>query len=304
MQESKVIDVTTTDLPHYDQLMKLPEYFAEEKGEKGTVVWLYPDEAIAKGAAIHGVSIERELWLVEQSVVDAYAKEMKAGKKFPLPVLDYKRSDQEGRHRILAAKQAGEEKVPVLIVEEVTQPKPPAANPGIKHKGTEPEGIAIADELGLSYDGIQKDPYVGMQFTDVEQTGTTFYANTLEEARTGLAEKRKLWAEVSRGPEVTKLTGDIWDTMTPIERDQLGVKAKLDAERRGERWIGLFGEEKRALIREYKKEQLAKPPEMTPVEYDRRYSLEELREKAKQAGLSASGSKKEIAARLIAENIW
>jgi len=44
-----------------------------------------------------------------------------------------------------------------------------------------------------------------------------------------------------------------------------------------------------------------KPTAMSPVDYDRRYSLEELREMARQAGLSASGSKKEIAARLIAE---
>lgn len=55
--------------------------------------------------------------------------------------------------------------------------------------------------------------------------------------------------------EVKMLTGDIWNRMTPFERDQLGIKAKLDAETRGERWIGLWPAEKRALIREYKKEQ-------------------------------------------------
>jgi len=60
--------------------------------------------------------------------------------------------------------------------------------------------------------------------------------------------------------EAEKLTGDIWDSMTPIEREQLGMKAKLDAEERGQRWIGLWPEKKRALIREFKKEQLAKPP--------------------------------------------
>lgn len=60
-------------------------------------------------------------------------------------------------------------------------------------------------------------------------------------------------------PEVTKLTGDIWNRMTPIAREQLGVKAKLDAERRGTHWIELFPEEKRALIREFKKEQVAIP---------------------------------------------
>ncbi|GAI82226.1 unnamed protein product, partial [marine sediment metagenome] len=39
-----------------------------------------------------------------------------------MPVLDYKRKDQEGRHRLLAAKKAGVVRVPVLIVEEVTEP--------------------------------------------------------------------------------------------------------------------------------------------------------------------------------------
>ena len=60
-------------------------------------------------------------------------------------------------------------------------------------------------------------------------------------------------------PEVTRLTGDIWNRMTPAEREQLGVKAKLDAATRGGRWMDLFPEEKRALIREFKKEQLAIP---------------------------------------------
>ncbi len=42
---------------------------------------------------------------------------------------------------------------------------------------------------------------------------------------------------------------------------------------------------------------------MTPVEYDLRYTLDELREMARQAGVSASGSKKEIAAQLIARGV-
>ena len=61
----------------------------------------------------------------------------------------------------------------------------------IKHRGTEPEGIAIADELGVAYDGIQED--IGYQFTDVTETGTTFYGNTLEKVKANLVEKRKLF---------------------------------------------------------------------------------------------------------------
>jgi len=58
---------------------------------------------------------------------------------------------------------------------------------------------------------------------------------------------------------VTKLTKDIWNSMTPMEREQLGVKAGLNAEERGYRWLELWPEQKRALIREFKKEQLAIP---------------------------------------------
>ncbi|KKK50587.1 hypothetical protein LCGC14_3123530, partial [marine sediment metagenome] len=46
-------------------------------------------------------------------------------------------------------------------------PKPPAvevAKPPVEHRGTEPEGIAIANELGVAFDGIQEG--LGMQFTD------------------------------------------------------------------------------------------------------------------------------------------
>lgn len=68
-------------------------------------------------------------------------------------------------------------------------------------------------------------------------------------------------------PEITKLTGDTWDRMVPIEREQLGIRAKLDAERRGKRWIELFPEEKRALIREYKKEVTAIPKAEPGIPY-------------------------------------
>ncbi len=56
------------------------------------------------------------------------------------------------------------------------------------------------------------------------------------------------------------------------------------------------------ILKEAKRE-VAGPKLESVVEYDRRYTLEELREMAKQEGLSPSGSKKEIAARLIARGV-
>ena len=48
--------------------------------------------------------------------VEKYAEIMKSGEKFDMPYIDLKTQSQEGRHRALAAKQLGIEKIPVLIL--------------------------------------------------------------------------------------------------------------------------------------------------------------------------------------------
>ena len=58
-------------------------------------------------------------------------------------------------------------------------------------------GEAIAKELNLKYEGIQEE--LGMQFTDIHGTGTTFYATSVEDARERLREKRRLFREAEGG---------------------------------------------------------------------------------------------------------
>ena len=53
-------------------------------------------------------------------------------------------------------------------------------------------GAAIASQTGLRYDGVQET--IGLQFTDVQGTGTTFYGNTLQEVQTRLEQTRKAFA--------------------------------------------------------------------------------------------------------------
>ncbi|KKM23312.1 hypothetical protein LCGC14_1616460, partial [marine sediment metagenome] len=98
-----------------------------------------------------------------------------------------------------------------MTFEEVTAELERRAAP-IEHRGTEPEGIAIADELGVRFEGIQQgveDIPSKMMFTDVQQTGSTFTANTLEEARTKLADMRAAFAKarpVEAAPTVPEPT--------------------------------------------------------------------------------------------------
>ena len=56
---------------------------------------------------------------IDQEKVNRYAQKMRDGEQFPTLTLDYargKKLSQEGRHRALAAKEAGIDNVPVLVV--------------------------------------------------------------------------------------------------------------------------------------------------------------------------------------------
>ncbi len=81
----------------------------------------------------------------------------------------------------------------------VTAVTPEVTPPAITHRGTEPAGIAIANQLRVQYDGIQAE--IGMQFTD-PQTGSTTYGNTLEEVRTNLENMRAGFAALEVTPAV------------------------------------------------------------------------------------------------------
>ncbi len=73
----------------------------------------------------------------------------------------------------------------------------------MKHRGVEPEGIAIAEELGIAYDGIWEG--LGYTFTDVMETGSTFVVKTPEQARIKLKEMRETFARAEKPPSTHPL---------------------------------------------------------------------------------------------------
>lgn len=98
------------------------------KGKTATVVEMSPDEYIERTyRQIFKKPSERaeafsRLSETEQNVAK-YAEAMQNGEKFPLPYLDYSAAQQEGRHRALAAKRAGIDKIPVVIIDDAANPK-------------------------------------------------------------------------------------------------------------------------------------------------------------------------------------
>ncbi|GAH93999.1 unnamed protein product [marine sediment metagenome] len=100
--------------------------------------------------------------------------------------------------------------------------------------------------------------------------------------------------EISRKKLTVEQLGALWNTMTPIEREHLGVEAKLSIESRGERWMGLWSEEKRAIRRAYEKELVPK----VGMENLFWLTIPELQAECRKRGLLDSGSKAELVQRL------
>jgi hypothetical protein len=106
--EPAKFDTSTTGTVHWDNLLA--------KGE-AEIVRMSPDEYMNRVIDIQGITMEETMRLVPEDLISEYAKRMKGGEKAPLPVLDYIEMSQEGRARMLAAKQIGIEEVPVVVRE-------------------------------------------------------------------------------------------------------------------------------------------------------------------------------------------
>jgi len=110
--------------PNLMDMERDPQYQAEKKGRQLTKETMTPDEYMSRVAKGFGRTVEEVTADTEQKLVDEYATKMKAGTKFPILELDYTDGfNQEGRHRALAAKQAGFTQVPVAVVTKPTAKK-------------------------------------------------------------------------------------------------------------------------------------------------------------------------------------
>ena len=55
-------------------------------------------------------------WDTRKSLIEKYKERTLEGSKMPMPVLDYDKLEQEGRHRAVVAMELEVEEIPVLVV--------------------------------------------------------------------------------------------------------------------------------------------------------------------------------------------
>ena len=114
-------DLKKTDLPYYDNMLKDPEYYKRAKGVVGKIEWMSPKSYLAKVAKLLGTTPSRTLIWVDPILAERYAGQMEAGDVFPIPVINYDLSEQEGRHRAWAAHYLKAKEIPVLVVRPVSE---------------------------------------------------------------------------------------------------------------------------------------------------------------------------------------
>lgn len=131
-----IFDITTTGMSYYDAMLHKEyiagnrdpvEYFKTNKGLVFEIVWMSPTQYLEESYKIHrkfsidyGIpQITFETYLktnIDPDLINEYVQRTLEGSKMPMPVLDYDKLTQEGRHRAVVAKELGVEKIPVLVV--------------------------------------------------------------------------------------------------------------------------------------------------------------------------------------------
>jgi hypothetical protein len=107
-----------TNIPDFDsilfnQLSNLPQKYHDWYGE---IKFLSPEEYINECARLQDTSYQDQFKYINKSNVDDIKENMKNGLKYNMPYLNYVNKQQEGRHRVIAASQLGQNKIPVLCL--------------------------------------------------------------------------------------------------------------------------------------------------------------------------------------------
>ena len=117
-----VIDVNNMDdIPSlYTRYFSNPQYFIREKNIKIKIIEMSVEEYLSQAKQLltksWGSATLDRAQTGGSDKIARYAELMKNGTKFPLPYLDYIDKNQQGMHRVEAAKSIGIKTIPVMVV--------------------------------------------------------------------------------------------------------------------------------------------------------------------------------------------
>jgi hypothetical protein len=128
-----------SSIPDYDAILfgkqdELPQKYA---GWMGEIELMSKEDYFKECARLQNTSYSDQFKYIIPDKVEKISVNMARGVKYDLPYLNYVSRDQEGRHRVMAASQLGQVKIPVLILDKEEE----------VNRGTLSEMIGIWDDL-------------------------------------------------------------------------------------------------------------------------------------------------------------
>ena len=111
-----IFDLTTTDIPYYDKLLKYGKGLERDDIEvTATIEYMSPDEYFQYCAIMHKCTVQDEFKYIDERNMQELTQVVESD-KLPIGFLNNVCREQEGRHRALLAKRLGIELIPVLVI--------------------------------------------------------------------------------------------------------------------------------------------------------------------------------------------
>jgi hypothetical protein len=202
-----------TNAPFFDGVLKEDLYHYVVKQIRGTIKYMSPEEYIQEVTQMQGTDIATQRAIIQSPKVEELLAKMQDGVKIDLPYLLYgsKFGEQEGRHRVMAAKEFGCTSIPVAVFKEVH----------------DKEVLRLAIELERLDDNQAKEHLTNKGFKNVDSYPTVkFTLNKLLDAydaptEGSLKDKVGDWSDTFDGRGVSTLIkyhfNDYKDEMNFIE---------------------------------------------------------------------------------------
>jgi hypothetical protein len=105
--------------PIFSDKTESPVYAEKVSNGNAILEYMSPDNYIKKCKKLQcqdGSIDEYVSNTINIELAKKYSKDMAQGNKFPIPIIDFVKGYQEGRHRAVAAKFLGYNSIPVVIV--------------------------------------------------------------------------------------------------------------------------------------------------------------------------------------------